>query len=85
MVVKPTVVVLSGSLPSTSNTCNGTCFSAGVINQPTNRELLSKTEKIYGSGRNVRRDVSCNHGANICMDSFLLIVKSVLLLLPSSM
>ena len=36
----------SRSLSSTSKTCNGAYYSAGIINQPTNRELLSKIENI---------------------------------------
>ena len=45
--------ITSRSLPSTPNTYNGTCCTAGVINQPINRELLSKTEKIYEFRTNV--------------------------------
>ena len=45
--------ISSRSLPTTSSTCNFTFFTAGVINQSINKELLSKTEKIYGPGANV--------------------------------
>ena len=47
--------ITSKSLPSTSNTCNGTCCIAGIVTQPTDRELHSQTELIYGSGKNVQK------------------------------
>ena len=82
MVVNHPMVLLQGFLPSISNTCNGTCI-AGVINQPINRELLNKIEKIMDLVQISKSDVSCSLVQNICMDSFfsLKVIKSVLLLL----
>ena len=63
MVVKPPVVVFQEFASYFSNTCNDTCRNAGIINQPTNRELLSKTEKIMDLVEMYRIDVSCHHDA----------------------
>ena len=47
--------ITSRSFPSTSNISKGTCCTAGVINQPTIKKLLSKIKKICGSGTNVHK------------------------------
>ena len=46
--------ITSRCFPSTSNTRNGTCYTVRASNQPTNKELPSETEKIYGFSTNVQ-------------------------------
>ena len=52
---QPSSGITCRSLPSISNTCNGICCTARISDQPTNRELFSQTEKVYGSCINVKK------------------------------